>query len=291
MYVAKNSGKNQYHLFNTEEETASKTKQRQIDEVSVALSNDEFVLHYQPKVNMRTGQVIGVEALIRWQHPERGLIPPLDFLPAIEGQNISLEIGEWVIDTALGQIGQWQSQLLDLPVSVNISAYHLTQRNFTDRLRTLLQAHPKVQPHNLELEILEHSALGDLNQVTKIMKACSQIGVAFAIDDFGTGFSSLTYLRHLPAQMIKIDQSFVQNMLKNEDDAVIIKAVITLSKAFGRGVIAEGVESVAHGEALMKLGCELAQGYGIARPMPGDALIEWLSRWKNHQTWQSFAQA
>jgi EAL domain-containing protein (putative c-di-GMP-specific phosphodiesterase class I) len=202
--------------------------------------------------------VIGVEALIRWQHPDRGLVPPLKFLPAIEGNPISLELGEWVIDTALSQKSQWQNMDVDLPIGVNISAYQLQQRNFAKRLAALLAAHPEVNQHYLELDILETSALNDINQVSATMNACHDLGVGFALDDFGTGYSSLTHLRRLPAHLIKIHQSFVRYMLEDDDDLAIVEGVVGLAKAFHREVIAEGVEIIAHGSALLQLGCELA---------------------------------
>lgn len=287
MYVAKQAGKNRYHLFDTAQNNAINILRQSIGDVRSALERCEFVLHYQPKVNMHTGDVIGVEALIRWQHPDRGLVPPLDFLPSIEGHAISLEIGEWVIDAALSQIKQWQSMDVDLPISVNISAYQLQQDNFTTRLSALLAAHPEVDPHWLELEILETSALNDIDQVTATMNTCHDKGVRFSLDDFGTGYSSLTYLRRLPAHMIKIDQSFVRDMLEDADDLAIVEGVVGLAKAFHREVIAEGVETIAHGAALLQLGCELAQGYGIARPMPADDIPEWVSSWKADDSWQA----
>jgi diguanylate cyclase (GGDEF)-like protein len=281
MYVAKQAGKNRYHLFDTEQDTAIKIQRQSIDKVSLALEQREFVLHYQPKVNMVTGEIIGVEALIRWQHPELGgLLPPLSFLPAIQGHAISLSLGEWVIDTALTQISQWQSLGINLPVSVNICAYQLQRSNFVERLTALLAAHPQVESSCLELEILETIALSDIGKVSAIMKGCQELGVRFALDDFGTGYSSLTYLKRLPAYMIKIDQSFVRDMLEDIDDLAIIEGVVGLAKAFQRKVIAEGVETMAHGEALIKLGCELGQGYGIARPMPASEIPAWTSNWK-----------
>ena len=285
MYVAKQAGKNRYQLFDAAQDSAIKILQQSIGDVRSALDRREFVLHYQPKVNMHTGDVIGVEALIRWQHPVRGLVPPLEFLPVIEGQTISLELGEWVIDAALSQISQWQNMGVMLPISVNISAYQLQQGNFTARLLALLAAHPEVNPHCLELEILETSALNDISQAFTTMKACQELGVHFALDDFGTGYSSLTHLRRLPAYLIKIDQSFVRDMLEDTDDLAIVEGVVSLSKAFQLEVIAEGVETIAHGVALLKLGCELAQGYGIARPMPADDIPEWVSNWKADNSW------
>jgi diguanylate cyclase (GGDEF)-like protein len=288
MYVAKQAGKNRYHFFDTAQDNTNKTQWKSIDDIRSALDRREFLLHYQPKVNMHTSEVIGVEALIRWQHPLRGLVPPLDFLPAIEGHALSLELGEWVIDTALSQINQWRSIGLELPISVNISAYQLQQCNFSTRLAALLAAHPEVNPHYLELEILETSVLSDISQVFDTMNACHDLGVRFALDDFGTGYSSLTHIKRLPAYLIKIDQSFVRDMLEDVDDLAIVESVIGLAKTFKREVIAEGVETIEHGVALLKLDCELAQGYGIARPMPSSNIPEWVSNWKADDSWQAY---
>jgi diguanylate cyclase (GGDEF)-like protein/PAS domain S-box-containing protein len=287
MYAAKESGKNRYQLFDAAQDSAIKIQQQSIGDVRSALSRREFVLHYQPKVNMHTGDVIGVEALIRWHHPVRGLVPPLEFLPAIEGHAISLELGEWVIDTALRQIIHWRSMGVDLPISVNISAYQLQQANFIKRLSTLLAAHPEVDPHYLELEILESSVLSDISQVFDTMNVCHELGVHFSLDDFGTGYSSLTHIKRLPAYLIKIDQSFVRDMLEDIDDLAIVESVVGLAKTFKREVIAEGVETIEHGVALLQLGCELAQGYGIARPMTAGDIPEWISNWKADDSWQA----
>ena len=287
MYVAKQAGKNRYHIFDTEQDNAINTQHRSVNCIRSALERHEFVLYYQPKVNMLTGEVIGVEALIRWQHPISGLILPFEFLPVIEGHAISLKLGEWVIDTALSHITQWRRMGVNIPVSVNISAYQLQQENFTTRLVELLAAHPEVSPSCLELEILETSALNDLSRVSATMNACNDLGVHFALDDFGTGYSSLNYLRHLPAQLIKIDRSFVRDMLEDSDDLAIVEGVIGLAKAFHRKVIAEGVESIAHGMELLQLGCELGQGYGIARPMSAVDIPKWIANWKPVKSWQS----
>jgi len=287
MYVAKESGKNRYHLFDTVQDDAIKVQRESLEAIRSALDHQQFVLYYQPKINMRTGAVVGVEALIRWQHPERGLLDPVEFLPLIENNPMNIEVGEWVIDTALTQISQWQATELSLPLntSVNIAAVQLQQANFTDRLTTILAAHADVAPRYLELEVLETSALDDIHHVSKAMTACMALGVNFALDDFGTGYSSLTYLRRFPAKVIKIDQSFVRDMLSDENDLAIVEGVITLAKLFKRDVIAEGVESIEHGTALLQLGCELAQGYGIAKPMPASDFPTWLREWKADDAW------
>ena len=289
MYIAKQLGKNRYHLFDTAQDDAVKVQRESLEAIRSALDNHQFVLYYQPKVNMRTGTVVGVEALIRWQHPKRGLLNPIDFLPVIENNAMSIEMGEWVIDSALTQISQWQKMGINLSVStsVNIAAVQLQQTNFVDKLTALLANHPDVEPRYLELEVLETSALDDVYHVSTIMNSCMDLGVNFALDDFGTGYSSLTYLRRLPAKIIKIDQTFVRDMLHDPDDLAIVEGVIALAKSFKRDVIAEGVETIEHGTALLQLGCELAQGYGIARPMPASDMLTWINGWKPDVSWQN----
>jgi len=285
MYQAKLAGKNRYHVFDAEQDRSVRGHHESLDRIRHALAQAEFVLHYQPKVNMRTGVVIGAEALIRWQHPEQGLLAPAQFLPVIEDHPLAIEVGEWVIDTALTQVERWRAAGLDLPVSVNVGARQLQQADFVQRLRAILAAHPQVPSTSLELEVLETSALDDMAGVSKVIETCRGMGVLFALDDFGTGYSSLTYLKRLPASLLKIDQSFVRDMLDDPDDLAILDGVIGLAAAFRREVIAEGVETVAHGQMLLQLGCELGQGYGIARPMPAEALPDWARSWKPDASW------
>ena len=283
--LAKQAGKNCYHLFDISQDESQRSQRESVQQVAQALERNEFVLHYQPKVNMTTGTVMGAEALIRWQHPVRGLLAPGVFLPLIEGHSISIALGEWVIATALSQMSAWSAQGLRLPVSVNISGLQLQDPDFTQRLTDLLARHPEVPAQDLELEILETSALEDIAQVSSVMQACRELGVTFALDDFGTGYSSLTYLRRLPAELLKIDQSFVRDMLDDQADLAIVKGVIGLAAAFHRRVIAEGVETALHGQQLLRLGCELAQGYGISRPLPADQLPRWVATWTPDRDW------
>jgi EAL domain-containing protein (putative c-di-GMP-specific phosphodiesterase class I) len=285
MYQAKLSGKNRFHLFDAEQDSNIRGHHESLENIRLGLERNEFVLHYQPKVNMRSGCVVGAEALIRWQHPQRGLLAPAAFLPATEDDPIAVAIGEWAIDTALRQIEQWRESGLDLPVSVNIGARQLQQADFVERLQAILTRHPQVASNLLELEILETSALKDIAQVSQVIEACAQIGVMFALDDFGTGYSSLTYLKRLRVSLLKIDQSFVRDMLDDPDDLAILEGVIGLASAFKRDVIAEGVETVAHGTRLLQLGCDLGQGYGIARPMPGAAMPAWATAWRPAPEW------
>ena len=285
MYIAKDSGKNCHHFFDVVSASAVQTQRKSLQELAQALVQQEFVLYYQPKVNMKTGVVVGAEALIRWQHPVRGLLPPAAFLPTIEDDPLSVELGKWVIATAIAQMSTWHDQRLDLSVSVNIGARQLQQADFAARLVEMLAACPEVKPHDLQLEVLETSALEDIARVGAVMQACKAIGVGFALDDFGTGYSSLTYLKRLPAETLKIDQSFVREMLTDSDDMAIVQGIIGLANVFHRSVIAEGVETQAHGVLLLKLGCELAQGYGIARPMPAADLPGWVERWHAKAVW------
>lgn len=285
MYIAKQAGKNRFHMFDTAQHSAVKLHRKSISDIRSAFDRREFVLYFQPKVNMHTGKVIGVEALIRWQHLVHGLVLPSEFLPIIEGHSVSLKLGSWVITSALSQICQWQNMGINLPISVNISVYQLQQDDFITCLQASLSDHPEVPPHFLEFEILETSALHDISKVSATMNACNKLGVRFALDDFGTGYSSLSHLRSLHAHLIKIDQTFVYDMLHDTDDLAIVEGVIGLAKAFRRDVIAEGVETVAHGNALLKLGCELVQGNGIARPMPGEDIPHWLSSWNSDDYW------
>lgn len=285
MYQAKLAGKNRYHIFDDEQDRSVRGYHESLEHIRHALSHHEFVLYYQPKVNMRTGKMIGVEALIRWQHPIRGLLSPAAFLPIIEDHPLAISLGEWVINAALTQISKWKALGLNVPVSVNVGAKQLQQGECIACLRRLLQIHADVDPSLLELEILETSTLEDLIGVSNIIKECHSMGITFALDDFGTGYSSLTYLKKLPVTSLKIDQTFVHDMLDDPDDLAILEGVLGLARAFSRQVIAEGVETIEQGEMLLQLGCELAQGYIIARPMPAFELPSWLASWSPSKMW------
>ena len=285
MYQAKLAGKNRYHVFDAELDQSVRGRHESLQRIRVALNANEFVLHYQPKVNMRTGEVIGAEALIRWQHPSRGLLLPAEFLPIIEDHALAVDLGEWVIDAALAQMQQWHAGGLDLAVSVNVGARQLQQSDFVQRLRVILAAHPSIGPDELQLEVLETSALADVVQTSRVMQACRDLGVTFSLDDFGTGYSSLTYLKRLPVAQLKIDQSFVRGMLDDPDDLAILDGIIGLASAFNRQVIAEGVETAQCATMLLQLGCDLAQGYGIARPMPAADLPAWCLAWHPDPAW------
>lgn len=285
MYAAKAMGKNRYYLYDTAQDIALKTHHESLEVMRVALTEHQFVLFYQPIVDMARGSIIGVEALLRWQHPEHGLLPPTQIPPLMEDNPLSIELGEWVLNSALTQIKQWKIKGLDLNVSVNISALQLQQENFTSRLAEIISSHPDVKPEYLKLEVMETAAFNDLEQVTSVIQNCLDIGVQFAIDDFGTGYASLTYLRLLPATSIKIDRRFIANMLTDSGDRAIVEGIIGLSKAFKCQVIAEGVETSEQGKALLEMDCHLAQGYAIAQPMPASDIPAWIKDWRPHANW------
>ncbi len=285
MYQAKLAGKNRFHNFDPSEDLITRNRHENIEHIRQALAKEQFVLHYQPKVNMRSGTIIGAEALLRWQHPERGLLPPGMFLPVIEEHSLAVELGQWVVESVLQQMEAWQAEGFNVPVSVNLSAVELQQADFVDNLRKRLEAHPMIKPSSLELEVLETSALEDVVQTSLVLAACRDIGVSIALDDFGIGYSSLTYLKRLPANVLKIDQSFVRDMIDDPENLSILEGIMGLAGAFRRQVIAEGVETVDHGLMLLQMGCELAQGYGIARPMPASQLRAWAATWRPDPRW------
>jgi len=203
----------------------------------------------------------------------------------IQDHPLAIELGQWVIENALRQVERWQQDGLNIAVSVNIGVRHVMQADFVQRLRETLDAHPRLKPDCLELELLETSALKDLAHVSQVIQACRSMGVECTLDDFGSGQSSLTCLKRLPVKYLKIDQNFISDMLASSDSLLILIGVLKLASAFDLQVIAEGVETAQHGFMLLELGCELAQGYGIARPMPPDELPGWIKQWKPDPMW------
>lgn len=279
MYQAKVAGKNRFHFFDMEHDFAVRGHLETIGRIQDGLQNREFILYYQPKVNLRLGRVLGVEALIRWQHPEKGLLLPQEFLPLLVGQPQELQLGDWVLDQVMVQMREWLGQGLSLAVSVNVSGQQLLAQGFTRRLQQRLTGEISIDPSLLELEILETSALEDVTRVSRVMDECMRLGIRFSIDDFGTGYSSLAYLKRLPASILKIDRSFVTTMLEDPDDLTILVGILGLADAFRHQVIAEGVETLAQGEMLLDLGCEEVQGYVVAHPMAGAHVPGWLRSW------------
>lgn len=290
MYQAKLAGRNCYRLFDPAQDQRLHSRGKSLNLIEQALSNHQFCLYYQPKVDMRSVRVVGAEALIRWNHPERGVLLPGEFLPLIEGTALETALGDWVIETAFQQLEAWQKIGLELQISVNIAPGHLQRKSFIKDLAAALERHPSIDSRLLELEVLESSVLVDLVAASNTLKECYHtLGVPFALDDFGTGYSSLTHLRRLPVTTIKIDQCFVRDMLEDIDDLAIVESVVGLAQAFKRNVIAEGVESMEHGLALLNIGCSIVQGYAVAAPMPASAVADWVRRYHPYSEWSAFA--
>lgn len=289
MYRAKQQGRDTYHVFDTGLDREIQAREASRQRFAIALAEGELTLHYQPQVDMFGGMVIGAEALVRWLHPEEGLLPPGKFLPIIEGSALEIELGEWVIEAALGQLQAWTARGIEMPVHVNISPAHLLSGEFAARLDWLLKRYPDVPTRLLKLEVVESAAMHDIQAALAVMRQCQALGIDFAIDDFGTGYSSLTHLRQLPVDLIKIDQSFVRDMLTDPDDLAIVESVIYMANRFRRPMLAEGVETLDHARALLALGCGRVQGYGIARPMPAEGFPDWLREWPARQEWSTLA--
>ena len=277
MYGAKQSGRNGYLFFDPEHRRRTEERVMAIGRVQEALDRNEFVLFYQPKVDMKSGRVLGFEALLRWEHPQQGLIAPQQFLPLIENTGLSARVGDWVFSQALEHLDSWRRHGLDISVGVNVSARHLQEPDFSQRLAELLARHSEqaLAPH-LELEMVETAAFADIEATSALMARCRELGVRFALDDFGTGYSTLTYLKRLPADTLKIDRSFVHNMLEDAQDRAIVEGVIGLARTFGCAVVAEGVESPAQARTLLEMGCDIGQGTGIAAPMHASQVQAWV---------------
>ena len=291
MYQAKQSGRNRFHLFDASMDLQVHEHHLQLTRLVLALMQKEFCLHYQPKVNLKSGNIIGMEALLRWRHPEQGLREPLDFLHLAEDSNLIVDVGNWVLDEAMSQISKWHEAGFDWRVSVNIAARQLQRHDFVSNIQALLARHPGAPAYRLELEILESTALEDMDHVRSIILACQEMGITISLDDFGSGYSSLAYLRHLPVNNLKIDQSFVRDMLDDEEDCALVEGILQMARIFKRDVIAEGMETAAHGALLLKLGCDSAQGYGIARPMPAENVLDWAVQFKPDPAWQDYPAA
>ncbi|WP_010392820.1 EAL domain-containing protein [Pseudoalteromonas undina] len=274
MYQAKRSGTNRILFFDPEEESLRHAKHDLLLAAEKGIARKEFILHYQPKVNLMDHQLIGVEALIRWNHPTLGLLYPGHFSEALEHPHIGILIGEWVLAEALKQHKIWTRNHLSM--SVNISPAHLLSEGFVENLRELLISTNNIKPKTLELEILESTTIGNVDQAVDVLNGCRNLGVSIALDDFGTGYASLSYLKKLPLDTLKIDQSFVKKLLSDHEDKSIVTCIVALSKAFGYNLVAEGIESQELEKVLIGMGCYHGQGYYIAKPMSADNMNLWI---------------
>jgi predicted signal transduction protein with EAL and GGDEF domain len=241
-----------------------------------SIENDELVMHFQPTVSFPAGSPVGVEALVRWDHPERGLIYPDAFLDLVEQSGMMRQLTHVVLAKSLAQAALWWHAGVELPVAVNVSVRDLSDTGFADVVAGLLRAN-ELPARALKLEITEHVLMADPGRVTQALESMGRLGVDLSLDDFGTGYSSLVHLKRLPVSELKVDRSFVQRMTSDADDAAIVRSIVDLAHSLGLRVVAEGVETVETWYALQDLGCDLAQGYLISRPMPGDDITRWLS--------------
>jgi diguanylate cyclase (GGDEF)-like protein len=272
MFHAKDNGRNTYAFF--EQEMTARAIARQSIEASLrlALERQEFVLHYQPKINLLSGTIVGIEALVRWQHPQRGLLIPADFVPIAEDSGLILPLGRWVLREACRQARAWQDAgLPPVSIAVNTSALEFRARDFLEYLRATLEE-SRLEPRYLELELTESVLMRDAASADSVLHALAGLGVKLAIDDFGTGYSSLSYLRQFPINTLKIDRSFVNQITSNPDDAAIVSAVISMGKSLKQRVIAEGVETAEQAAFLLAQHCDEAQGNFFGRPVGAEAL-------------------
>lgn len=271
--VAKRRGGNGVAFFDHTIRAASSLRNDVELHLHAAIRDGDMVLHYQPEVDLTTGRITAVEALVRWQHPQRGLLPPSAFLEVAEGSDLAIELGEWVLGAATATYSAWRNALpnLDVVLSVNVSPNQLLAPQFLDTVEHAL-SRSGMDPAKLCLEVTEHTIVQDTEQTAKILSRLRDRGVKVAIDDFGTGFSSLINLKILPVDVLKIDREFVRNLEHDEQDQAIVRAVVSLAESFGLKVVAEGVESAAASAALTTMGCTRVQGYFFSRPVTADRM-------------------
>ena len=268
LHQAKASGRNRCHFFNAAMEEDVRRRKGLEEDLRRAIADEAFTLLYQPQLRLADGKVYGAEALVRWNHPDRGMVSPIDFIPLAESTGLIRELGHWVLRTACAQGRAWfDAGHKDLRIAVNLSAVELMSDSLLDNVRGAL-AESGLQPHQLELEITESAVMADMEKAIATMQGLREIGTRLAIDDFGTGFSSLAYLKRFPVQALKIDRSFVNEILLSTEDAAIATAVISLGQSLNLEVIAEGVEEAAQADHLRQAGCDCAQGYYFGRPVP-----------------------
>jgi EAL domain-containing protein (putative c-di-GMP-specific phosphodiesterase class I) len=274
LYVAKRKRSGSV-VYTPEQDVHSAAQLGLAGELRKAIENGELVLHYQPIIDCRSGRVTGLEALVRWQHPHRGLLFPDHFIPLAEETGLIDLLSRWVLEAALRQMQAWQREALELPVAVNLSTRNLQDQQLPEAI-TLLLATYGIPPAWLTLEITESAVMADPERAVAVLGRLREIGVRVAIDDFGTGYSSLAYLKRLPVDVLKIDRSFTLNVCTDRSDLAIVSSVIQLGHQLGLELVAEGVEDEASWKLLMGLGCDQGQGYLFSHPLEADALVRWV---------------
>lgn len=287
MYQAKIAGKNQIAFFeNFSSLSASDVSilRQKLEEIEAGMNANEFELLYQPKLHVYHQEIIELEALIRWRKSD-GLIPPYQFLPYLDGQSLGLRLGYWVIEEAIKCIAHCKHEGVTCSISVNVDGFQFQQPDFVEQVQEIFSRYPEVQPSQMTMELLESSALDDINSVTSIINQLRELGLRFAIDDFGAGYASLNYLKRLPVDELKIDQSFIKDIFEEPQGMVILESVVAMAKAFDMQVVAEGVETKEHIDLLLKLGLEVLQGYAISYPMEASKLMEWVEQHQDSKSW------
>lgn len=276
MYVAKRADSGPV-LYATDQDQYSPDRLTLLGDLRSAIEHDQLSLHYQPKVKLSSGSVTGVEALLRWQHAEHGFIPPGEFIPLAENTGLVKRLTRWVLSAALHQMELWKHDGWEIPVAINLSARNLHDLHLVSRIPALLRSH-QIEAGMLTLEITESAIMANADRALKILTRLHEHGVRISIDDFGTGYSSLAYLRRLPVDEIKIDRSFVQGIVRNDDDAIIVRSIVDLGHNLHHELVAEGVEDEETWNRLAAMGCDLVQGYYVTRPVPAVDLLTRLSK-------------
>ncbi|KWT74740.1 diguanylate cyclase/phosphodiesterase (GGDEF & EAL domains) with PAS/PAC sensor(s) [Comamonas testosteroni] len=278
MYRAKKSGRNQIAFFSPALDHAAQTRLQLMDELREAIKTEAFELHYQVQVDIASGQAVGAEALLRWRHPTRGLVPPAEFIPLAEETGLIVPIGEWALRAACMEAMSWSRSLgIQLTIGVNLSPKQFQDAKLLEKVDMAL-ANSGLPANQLELEITEGMVMRKPDEAAATMRALRQLGVYLSVDDFGTGYSSLGYLSRFPIQGLKIDRSFVRNVPDSETDATIARAIVSLGKSLGLTVVAEGVETQAQLDFMRQQGCHIAQGYLLGRPLAAIQFIEQLTQ-------------
>jgi EAL domain-containing protein (putative c-di-GMP-specific phosphodiesterase class I) len=277
LHQAKSKGRGMLRFFSPEMSGRARERLSLEADLRAAVANGEFTLHYQPQVNLFTGELVGLEALIRWQHPSRGAVSPAAFIPLAEECGLIVELGDWVLQSACKQIRAWSDAgLAPAQTAVNISAVQLSRGHLLASVKSAV-AQAGIAPELLELEITESFVMAEREQSFKSLADLRAFGVRLSIDDFGTGYSSLAYLQQLAVHKLKVDMSFVREMMRNGGDAAIVKAVIALGRSLGLEVIAEGVEEEAQALYLRQLHCDAMQGYLVSKPLPAAQMTDYLA--------------
>jgi len=273
MYHAKGMGKNGYSFFDVSMNTNARKQLQLLQDLRNALEQGQFRLHYQPKFDAVSGLAVGAEALLRWEHPQQGLLMPATFIALAEKTGLIIPIGEWVLDEACRQMSQWYAQGYEhWRIAVNLSALQFCHAGLVNSVAAALERH-QLPANSLTLEITETTAMSDADASMKVLQQLSDMGVDLSIDDFGTGYSSLMYLKRLPANELKIDRGFVRDLEHDSDDAAIVSAIVALGQALDLRIVAEGVETDAQQNFLTRLGCDSLQGYLLGHPLPADSFM------------------